>query len=116
MSARRQARVRANITPAGVPTELFDRSSPHWSSEASAREWCYRRGVPAPVALTRPHWSPELALRSVILAWAVAAGHGDFERPQLPNQRFLVESGLARVRSECLRQGVRSLPDDEDDE
>lgn len=94
------------MTPQGAPRELFDLESHHWASEVATREWLSRRGVRAPMGLEGPAWSPPLALRQVIDAWVVASGRVRPDFPSLPDQRFMVASGLARVRSECLRRGV----------
>lgn len=109
MSNRRAARVRVNVSPAGVPNELLDMGSPYWQSEAACMAWLSKRGVRAPSSLSHGVWNPCIALKSVISAWAVASGHSNPDFPQLPDQRFMVASGLAKVQQDCTRQRFRSL-------
>ena len=109
MSNRRAARVRVNVSPAGVPNELLDMGSPYWQSEAACMAWLSKRGIRAPSSLSHGDWNPCNALKTVISAWAVASGHSNPDFPQLPDQRFMVASGLAKVQQDCTRQRFRSL-------
>ena len=71
--------------------------------------WLSKRGIRAPSSLSHGVWNPCIALKTVISAWAVASGHSNPDFPQLPDTRFLVASGLAKVQQDCTRQRFRSL-------
>lgn len=104
------ARVREKVTAEGVPTELLDMGSPHWQSEAACLEWLSKRGIRAPSGLSNGAvWNPYLALNLVITAWAIASGYSHPDFPRLPDQRFMVASGLARVQQDCTRQRLRVM-------
>lgn len=110
MSNRRAARVRVNVTPEGVPTELLDMGSPYWQSEAACMAWLSKRGVRAPSGLSGgADWNPYLGLKSAISAWAIASGHVNPDYPRLPDIRFLVASGLAKVQQDCTRRRLGVL-------
>lgn len=110
VGSRRAASARAGVTAEGAPRELLDMGSPHWQSEAACLEWLSKRGIRAPLGLSNGAvWNPYLALKSVITAWAVAAGYSNPDFPQLPDQRYLVASGLARVQQDCTRQRLRGM-------
>ena len=101
--------MRAGVTAEGAPRELLDVDSPHWQSEAACMAWLSKRGIRAPSSLSHGVWNPCIALKTVISAWAIASGHSNPDYPQLPDTRFLVASGLAKVQQDCTRQRFRSL-------
>lgn len=109
MKLRRAARARANVTDEGVPKELLNLESPHWATESAAREWLSKRGIPAPSGLLSEPWNPYLSLRQIITAWCVASGRTSPQFPLVPDKTFMAVSGLSRVYSDALRQGVRTI-------
>lgn len=114
MSNRRGAHARVGVTDAGVPRELLELDSPYWQSEAACLGWLSKRGIRAPSGLSAgADWNPYLGLKSAISAWAIASGHVNPDYPQLPDTRFLVASGLARVQQQCTRQRLRFMGDSE---
>lgn len=92
-----------------MPRELFDVDSHHWRSEAACMAWLSKRGVRAPSSLSHGDWNSRSALKSVITSWAVASGYSHPDFPRLPDQRFMVASGLATVQQDCTRQRFRNL-------
>jgi hypothetical protein len=76
--------------------------------------WLSKRGIRAPSGLSDGAvWNPYLGLKSAISAWAIASGHVNPDYPRLPDIRFLVASGLAKVQQDCTRQRLRFMGDSE---
>ena len=109
MSNRRGAHARVGVTDAGVPRELLELDSPYWQSEQACLGWLSKRGIRVHSHLSFGDWNPRYALKTVISAWAIASGHSNPDYPQLPDTRFLVASGLARVQQQCARQRLRYI-------
>lgn len=106
--------MRTGVTAEGAPRELLDVDSPHWQSEAACLGWLSKRGIRAPSSLSAgADWNPYLGLKSAISAWAIASGHVNPDFPRLPDIRFLVASGLAKVQQDCTRQRLRFMGDSE---
>lgn len=93
-----------------MPKELLDVDSHFWQSETTCLEWLEKRGIRAPSGLSDSAvWNPYLGLKSAISAWAIASGHVNPDYPRLPDIRFLVASGLAKVQQDCTRRRLGVL-------
>lgn len=76
--------------------------------------WLSKRGIRAPSGLSDSAvWNPYFALKTVITAWALAAGHSNPDFPRLPDTRFLVASGLAGVQQQCTKKRLGLLSEAE---